>query len=120
MVVVERLGERLDGRLRQNFETVEDLLAVGFDSGCAAAGCDYDCAAAERILEQEGKKKFEEEHTLLGRSTLLRRTRKTARIHEVLGIKRRRVAIRAGLMHEAFVWHSIRVGRTRIRDELLV
>jgi hypothetical protein len=51
MVVEERLGELLrDGR-RQSFEKTEDRLVGGSGSGCAAAGCDYDCAVVGRILE---------------------------------------------------------------------
>ena len=120
MVVEERLGERRDGR-RQSFEKTEDLLAGGSGSGCAAAGCDYDCAVAGRILALQHELKFGKKIlTLLRRSALLRRTRKAARIHEVLRVKRRRVAIWTGLMHEALVWHSVRVGRTGVWDKLLV
>lgn len=50
MVVEERLGELLRDGLRQSFEKTEDRLVGGSGSGCAAAGCDYDCAVVGRIL----------------------------------------------------------------------
>ena len=51
MVVEERPGERRHDGRRQSFEKMEDRLADGSGSGCAAAGCDYDCAVVGRILE---------------------------------------------------------------------